>query len=205
VNKNTQSIESIFKFIAFIFLLPVAVAVVTGFFDELSNLLSSHYRAFIFGIVTFVAFHLFVFTPRSIYASGQKAFAGIFSLFPRAASVITLIVPLISSLLLIVLYLCTNIFKMSGSEKQFIFFAGFFLAFHFVLTAKDMFDEDTAFLKPKYFFGISFVLIINLLIIAALLDMNFIKFSFSAFLTDSIGKTRDLYLSFPNNIFSVIK
>jgi len=205
MGKNVQSLNGILKLIAFLFLVPVVIAVIQAFGVELSNLIDSQYEAFVLGVISLIIIHLFVFTPLTVYQSGQKVFAEVFGLFPRVGNIIALIVPLLASLLLIILYLCSNIFKISGFEKQFLFFVGFFLAFHIVLTANDMYDEDTTFLKPNYFFGISLVVIFNILIVSSLLELNFDRFSFLEFLNICLENTKNNVMNFPGNILSVIE
>jgi len=204
MGKNTQSIVGIIKLIVFVLLIPVLVAVIKAFLSELSSLISSHYQAFLNGSLALVILHLFILTPAALYQSGQKVFADIFSLFPRFASMITLIVPFLASLLLIILYLCTNIFKLSGLEGPFLFFAGFFFAFHIILTAQDMSDEDSTFLKPNYYFGITWVIICNIVVVASLLALNFDRFEFLSFYETSVRNVADLLLGFPRNILSII-
>ena len=173
-------IVSVVKFLIGLFLVPVVAAVTFSFREELSGI-GSAYDFFVWGILAYVIFHLFIFVPQTLYQSGQRVFADIFGFFPRLASVMPIVVPLLPVMTLFLLYICASSLKVPGVERYFMFFAGFVLAVHVVLTARDLYEEDMARLKGRYLLTMCLVYITNILIVAFLIDLNFSEFSFLKF------------------------
>lgn len=200
-----KGIIDIVKLIVAGFLIPVVFSATTSFNEQMQQLASDYYQIFWGGFFLYVFVHLFVFEPKGVYQAGQRVFNDIFGLFPRVSAAIILIIPCISTLLLIVLYLLSSVLKVSGHEKYFLFFSAFFLSSHIILTAKDLYEEDKHSLKPSYFFTLSLVSILNFLIIAFLLSLNFERFSFPSFLTRAYQDSFEIYRALPGKFMSILK
>ena len=137
-----RGIVGIVKFVLAICLLPVIAAVTISFKQEITGM-SSYHPAFYKGVFCYVFCHLFVFTPQAFYQVVQKIFSEIFKIVPILSRPVPLAVPLISTLLLAVYYICETFFSISGFSILIMFLVGFFLAFHVILTAQDLYDEDS--------------------------------------------------------------
>ena len=82
---KSGGIASIFKFFLSLFFVPVVAAVIFSFVEELAKI-GTPYNFFLSGMFSYVVFHLFIFSPDSLYQSGQRVFADIFGFFPKLAS-----------------------------------------------------------------------------------------------------------------------
>jgi hypothetical protein len=200
--QSGASIMSIVKFILSILLLPVVVGTARSFFDQLFSL-GSFYDVIICGMLTYLIVSLFVVPLKGIYQLMQKAFSDLFKGVPFLASHLPLVLPLLPTLLLIVLYVMASLFKVTVAEKPFLFFVGFTLAMHVILTARELQEGDPDTLKPQYFLSMTLVFVMNLVIIAALLDLNFARFSFVEFYNSSVNFVKDLYLLLYKRLFAV--
>jgi hypothetical protein len=182
----------IIKFFLSIVLLPVVVGVTKAFFGEL---ISSEelYKLFTWGIVTYVVTHLFVVNFQGIYQGGQKVLSDGLKFSPFLSSFVPLVLPLFPLILLLAFYICSKFFPMREWVPYFIFFSGLTFAMHLILTAQILRGEDSGIFKAHYFFVMSLGYILNILLIAALLDLNFSSFSFTAFFEKAFKNVQDIY------------
>lgn len=185
-------IVSIIKLLIGLFFVPVVIAVTFSFRKELSGI-GSAYDFFVWGVLAYVIFHLFIFVPQTLYQSGQRVFADIFGFFPRIASVMSIIVPLLPCMALFLLYICASSLKVPGVERYFMFVAGFVLAVHVILTAKDLYEEDVSRIKGRYLLTLCLVYITNIVIVAFLVGLNFSQFSFSKFFLSGVENISNAY------------
>ena len=182
----------VIKFVAAVVFLPLVIAVAMGFGDELARNKAMQ-DIFAWGVLIYTLWHLFVFSFARLFEFFQKIFADIFRFSSLLQAVVPRGVPLGTTLLLLVYFLVTNLFRLKGAEPIVYFLTGFSLALHVVLIAAELYREDPQFLKPHYFFSICLTFIVNLLIVALLLDLNFEKFSFLRFWQQSADHTVSLY------------
>jgi len=174
-------ILSILKFFLGLLLLPAVVNVTIAFYNQLQSLERLHV-IFFYGIIAYVIMHLFIFTPIGFFQFWQKIFADLFKFSTIMASIIPMIIPLITTLILLLLYLLKPALKVHEIDRYVVFAVGFFFAMHVILIAHQLYGEDNNVIKPNYLFSFSLVYILNIILVAALLGLNFEKFSFLNFL-----------------------
>lgn len=186
------------KFVFAVVLVPVVIGITLSFSTELSQIHS--FQAFVWGMLTYLFFHIFVYSFEDVFYFGQKIFSDIFRFSTAVATVVTLSVPLYATLLLIILYICANVFKMDGIGPVFVFLSGFALSLHIILTAQSLYRDDLDVIKPNYFSEIVLVYIANLCVISLLLDINFALFSFPDFLSGLITESKDIYMQLKDHL-----
>lgn len=175
---------SIFKFLLALVLLPAVIAVTTAFQNELASLKALE-ETFYLGVIAYVVMHLFIFTPVGFFQFGQKIFGELFKFSAIASSVVPMVIPLLTTSILLVFYLLKPAVKNHAFDSQIVFAVGFTLAMHIVLVAHQLYDEDSNGIKPNYLCSMILIAIVNLCLVAALLDLCFDNFSASAFLESS--------------------
>lgn len=176
----TRGILGIVKFLFFIVSLPALIAVILGFHHELLTLVGNG-ESFWWGVIAYVIFHLFVFTPQAFYRFWQSVFMEICSFTGEVANALVIAVPIIPTVLLLISFLAVVIFGQKWNTEYLIFATGFTLALHVILSAQELYETDESQLKGHYLLHITVTGVINIILIAALMDLVFEKFIFMSF------------------------
>lgn len=196
-------ILNILMMIGFIFLVPVIITATIGFSGQLSTLPDAYQEFFMAGIITYLILHLFLAAPIPVFNFGQRTIAVIFGFYPPLASVLAFALPVYSILFLASLYFASRLVGSSEINHYLFFFAGFSLALHVILCARNLMEDDKSALKAKYLFSQSLIYIINLIVVAILLGLNFQDFSISGFLQSMLDLAVQIYQKIYNQLFGL--
>jgi hypothetical protein len=188
----SRGLLGILKLCLFMTLLPVIMAVIAAFHKELAIFKDAR-DVFGWGVAAYTVFHLFIFTPQGLYRFWQGIFMEICAFTGTVANIIVLAVPIVTTVLLLVYYISTVIFRQPWGMHWLIFLAGFTLAFHVVLSGQELYEADETQLKGHYLFTLGLIFIVNMLITAGLMDLIFKDFSFVAFWKEGVKITGYLY------------
>ncbi|HRZ40167.1 MAG TPA: hypothetical protein P5246_04075 [Candidatus Omnitrophota bacterium] len=170
----------VLKLIGFICLLPVVIAVTGAFSGEIAKL-GSLADLFWYGVIAYVLFHLFVFTPQGLYHFFQGIIAEIFGFSTILNAILPDVIPFLTTVLLLVVYVAVNLMNLKGWEAALMFFTGFSLSMHVVLTAQDEYEEDETHLKGHYLFHAGLMYITVLALVMALMHLCFESSTFIDF------------------------
>ncbi len=188
-------ILSLIKFFLAVLLFPVVIGVVVGLLHMIESL-GDLSRYFIWGAGSYVILNLFLHPMQSFQRFVQKVFSEILKFSPFLASHMPLFIPVLPVLLLLILYILESFGRPGLLQDYIIFAVGFFLSMHMVLTAKDLFEEDTSGFKAHYLFMMSLVFIVTLSLTVLLLDLNFQRVDFMDFFRDAMDVVTDIYKRF---------
>jgi len=181
------------QFLLAVLLIP-AVAVITLAFHREMTALIALYDVFLWGAASYVFMHLFIFTPQGLYHFWQRIFADLFRFNGFLAETVPLVVPLLSTLILLVFYIINTFFKAQLIPQVSVFMVGFTFALHVVLTAQDLYEQDSNPLKPRYLFSLIVIFIINLFLLVTLLQLSFEMVSVQDFFRQSLQLLEETYL-----------
>ncbi len=180
------------KFTVAVILLPLIYAATQGYTDEMAR--SKSLAEFFWrGVFAYTFWHLFVFTFARLFDFIQKIFSELFRFSAVVQSVVPNSIPFGPTMLLILYYLCSHIFRFKGGEPVVFFLAGFSLAVHVILMAAQLYEEDQTVVKSHYFFSLGLFYLANLMLVSMLLDLNFESFSFIRFWQQSADLTLHHY------------
>lgn len=196
------AILTLIKMLFAIAVVPTGYALTVSFAKELP-MLDGLESAFVWGGITYVFLQLFFYSPQGIFQFCQKIFGDIFKSTPLFAAVVPLFLPIIPTVLLLAAFVMVSFFEGGGSLKYLIFFSGFSLAMHLILSAHAEFEEDDNALKPHYLFLMSLTYISNLLLVALLLGLSFPKFSFQNFIMAAFTTAKAIYIQVFEQLFLV--
>ncbi|PIU41396.1 MAG: hypothetical protein COS99_05920 [Candidatus Omnitrophica bacterium CG07_land_8_20_14_0_80_42_15] len=207
--------------------IPFIVAVTKAFYFELTGVkaLTTMSRYFFCGVVAYVIMYIVFFKMDYLYVAGHEFVHAIFvwifggkifsfKVSKKGGSVKTnksntfielapYFVP-IHAILVLALYLFVDAFwRISSSERYFIFLVGFAFSFHIVMTIDKTKIEQPDFLRLGYWNSLVLVYIINFLVIGILLGSLLPDFSFKNFSCSFITITKDIYVSIFNQLFVV--
>ncbi len=191
---------SILKFIFGILFLPLVVSFTIGLSKELL-ILERSIIYFIWGIISYLIFHLFICKPIIIYQKGQKILEIIFRFFSPLIKIASYLLP-IYTIILFFLYFVLSLFIKDGLFKNyFLSLFSFTLSFHLILTA-DILRKKEDLLKANYIFGFSLIYILNLLLFSFGLSLVFDRFSFLRFFNGSLQIAKDTFSAILKQLFS---
>ena len=166
--------------------------------------LTAYNQCFIWGVVTYAVLHIFVYEPQAVFQVGRGLAAGIFKFSPLFSEIIKFILPLYTLILLIGLYVLEQVVKVSPAWIQvMVFSVGLFTAMHIVLTARELYEEDTSLLKPHYFLVAGWVYVFVLALVAVGLSASFKEFSSVEFFRTTAKITVGVYVDAFTQLFAV--
>ncbi|MFP4473861.1 MAG: hypothetical protein ACLFPX_08390 [Candidatus Omnitrophota bacterium] len=188
----TRGILGVIKFAVFILIFPAVVGVIIGFEHALSEA-KDLTDPFWWGVIAYTLFHLFVYTPQPLFQFVRGVFAEIFAFSPFLSEMVPLIIPLATTLLLLVVFLLHALLGWTVRPVWVVGLTGFFFAMHVILTAQELYEHDESHLKGHYLFGMGVVFMFNMLVLALLMDLNFLKFDAAKFLFVTWETLKDTY------------
>ena len=185
---------AILKLILGLGLLPAVIGVSKSFCAELAAFHSMD-DMFLWGGAAYLMVHLFVYSPKNLFAYMQRIFADLLRFAPTFVAVLLpRMIPMVPGLLLLVLYVAQHTLGVGArAEAYFLFFIGFTLAMHIILTAHELQDEDTSVVKSHYLFSMALAYTVNLVVMGFLLHLNFPHFSFPTFWAGALEETEGIY------------
>ena len=191
----------IIKFILGVMLLPFVYSATVSFSKSFSVVDAAQQENLWAGMVTFLVVHLFIWKPTVIFAKGQQVIEVLFSFVKPLVKVAPYLVP-IFAIILFALYKISAVMVSPGRLlPQFMFFFGFFIALHLVLSAESLRSKEGDFLKANYIFGFSFLYLTTLLVIALCINATFKHFSVVGLLNDAFLKAKDIYFAVFKQMF----
>jgi len=199
--QSKSTIGDIVKFLIFVGLIPLIIALTVAFCQEFRSLPTSYKFAFNWGIILYLILHLLVYEPEGIYLFGQKIVSSIFCFFEPLVKVAPFFFPIYSILLLVVLFFENIFLKSLKFDLVLIFLIAFTLIMHIALTAKALKGKDANATKPNYFFTMSFIFVINIFIISLMFDLIIPEFAFTTFFKHTAVAAKEIYLTVYRQLF----
>jgi hypothetical protein len=166
-------------------LLTFVYAVSLSFLWQLSKIEPLLQNYFWQGVISFLVIYLFIWEPAFVYSRGHKLLGLIFSFFKPLVNVAPYLVPIYTLVVFILYQLFSLVVKTPQLLRYTTFALGFTMALHLVFSAKSVRGKKGDFLKSNYLFGFSLVYILNVSLLAFLLNIIFLPFSFVVFCNQS--------------------
>jgi hypothetical protein len=189
------------KLLLAVLILPFVYSAVVSFLSELGLVNGAARQIFWNGVLVFLGVHLFLWEPAVIYKKGHKLLEVAVSFFKPMVNVAPFLLP-IYTILCFVLYGVLSIWiSAPWLLEQALFWIGFTLALHLVFSAKSIRAKKGDFLKANYIFGISFIVILNIALVAFGFCMMFKEFSFVNFCTVLFSVAQDVFHSVFKQLF----
>jgi len=208
-----------------ILLIPICVIVTLSFYDGIFSIkdVSKSGLYFILGALLYSVMHLLLCRLDFLYVFGHEcmhAFATFCSggkasnmkvsgkegsvktttpnFFVMLAPYLLPVYTVLVAIAYFILSFSIDITKYSGT---FIFLIGFTLMFHLAYTAESMRDKQSDLVKAGYLSSISFIYIVNLIIVFLIISLLFREVSFIDFISKVYVKTKFFYYSFWKQLF----
>ncbi len=176
---------SVIKLVLGIALLPFVYSFTRSFLYEFNAVDAAFQQYFWAGVISLLLVYLFVWEPAVIYGRGYRLVELIFAFFKPLVKVAPYLLPIYTIVLFLLFVILFYIFRVGDCLSYFVFLFGFSLALHLVFSAKAIRGRKGDSLKANYIFGFSFVYILNIFLLALILNLIFNRFSLVNFLNNS--------------------
>jgi hypothetical protein len=217
-------LTGIVKFLIGVLSLPLCYSVTKAFYANFMAMQSGSavLPNFVWGIVVYAILHLLFYRPTYVYVLGHEAVhAGVawifggriksFKVSKEGGSVGTdksnFIIELapyffpIYTIIVTLIYFVVSHSYPVGYGGVFLFLIGFTLAFHIIATIEIMKVKQPDIVKSGYMFSISFVYIVNIIVIAAIFGLAFPGFDTKKFFVDFLAYSKYIYVAVVRQLF----
>ena len=208
----------ILRFLGSLLLIPACVAVTTSFYREVVAIkaLSDSGLVFILGALAYSLLHLLLFKLDFLYVLGHELMHAVTTLFSggkvmginvssKQGSVQTTtpnyLIPAYTVFIAVLYFILSFFIDVSKYLPQFIFFTGFTLMFHLAYTAQSIKEKQPDLIKAGYLFSITFIYIVNIVIVFSIISLLFKEASFFDFLSGFYERSKEFYYSFWRQLF----
>ncbi|MBU0709556.1 MAG: hypothetical protein KJ793_02470 [Candidatus Omnitrophica bacterium] len=194
-------ISAIIKFILGICILPFVYSGTVSFINEFALIAKPLRGYFVGGIISFVVIYFFVSEPTFIYRRGFRLIQLVFRFFSPLIKVAPYLLPIYAIIVFVVYMSASFIFQTDRLISVFLFLFGFSLTLHLVFSAKSVRSKQGDFLKANYIFGLSFVYLVNLVLLSACFNFVFKKFSFLSFTNNAFLLAKNIFYLVARQLF----
>ena len=215
----------ILRFIISILLMPVCVIVTISFYEGIFAIkgVSQSGLYFILGALIYSIMHLLLFKLDFLYVFGHESMhalvtfcsggkASSMKVSGKGGSIKTTtpnffvmlapyLMPVYTVIIAIAYFILSFFIDITKYSGVFIFLVGFTLMFHLAYTAESMRDKQSDLIKAGYLYSISFIYIVNLVVVFLIMSFFFKDASFIDFVSAIYEKTKYFYWSFWKQLF----
>lgn len=192
---------SVIKFILGILLLPFVYSSVTSFLNEFVLVNVALQWTFWSGVVCFLIIYLFIWEPAPVYNYGHKPLETAFSFVKPMVNVAPFLLPIYAILVFIFYGILSFFIKSSWLIEYTLFLVGFSAIMHLVFSSRSIRTKKDDFLKGNYIFGFSFILILNLTLLALGFSLIFREYSFVNFCNASCAAAGKIFYAVFRQLF----
>jgi len=186
---------AIFKFFVAVILLPVVYASAVSFKLHLAHYPSAYDDIFSCGLGAFLLIYIFVYQFDAVNEFGQKISQGLFKVFSPFDRLISYLFPFYPIVICALFFVNKNFLKIEANDDYFLFFIGFSIAMHILLTAQNLQVEERTAIKPHYLLNIALIFIFNAALLVLLLDTINLKMTFPKYFSLVLENSKEIYLS----------
>lgn len=197
----SSKVFGIIKFVLGLLLLPFVFSSAVSFLNEFGLVSRNLQAIFWSGVISFLVIYLFIWEPALIYNKGHKLLEIMFSFFKPMVNVAPFLLPIYVILSFIIYGLLSLAIKSGWLIEYTLFLVGFAAVLHLAFSAKTIRTKKGDFLKGNYIFGFSFILILNLALLALGFSLIFKEFSFVNFCNISFGIASKIFYAVFKQLF----
>jgi len=218
-------LKKLFTLAVGVICLPLTITISRAFYNRLPDLSldSKDQQYFLWGVFSYAALHLFIFKPHFVYNLGHEV-VHVFSTwlsFGKAKNlkasgeggsvrttksnffinISPYFIPVYTLILCLAYFLLEKFGDASPYAAYFVFFIGFTLAMHIIMTVDSLKVSQPDLIKTGYLFSLSLIYVINIIVVGFVISLIFSGFSFSAFFLDFCEQTRGAYTLIFSQLF----
>lgn len=184
---------SILKLILGILVIPVVYGVSTSCIRELKTIDPDIGMFFMSGVFVYLAFHILIFEPKSLFQKGQQFIQSIFGFSKILGKIIAFITP-VYALFWLIIYFVTGLFiDVSAFSNLLLILTGFFVALHFIQCAEELKAQQGDLFKSGYISSLLFIWISCIIVSAAIFHTARNGFYFGEFFKNAYDVSLAMY------------
>jgi len=215
----------VLRLILSILLIPACVACTVSFYKGVISVevISESGLIFLLGALSYCALHLLFFKLDFLYVLGHELMHAIATFLSGGKvsnikvsrrwgrikttrpNVFVMLAPYLipgyTVFIAVVYFILSFFMDVTRFSGLFIFLVGFSLMFHLAYTSQSIREKQSDLMKTGYLFSISFIYIVNLVIVFSILSLLFEEASFFDFLSGSYERSKEFYYSFWKQLF----
>ncbi len=193
----------VLKFLFAALFLPVVIGSTMALQNEVMGFDASLRHSLWIGLVAYLVLFFFVYDFAHVYQFGQNVMTFCFQFFKPMLNFAPYVLPIYTIVVLIAFAVMSAMGKAHEWQGMFFSLIAFTFSMHIILTAKDLYKKDPGFGKPTYFFGMELVYIIDVFLIALVMNVVLPGFSFIEFFKRLSGVSLDIYKPVIGQLFGV--
>ena len=221
-------LKKLFGLVIGVALLPLTVTVSLAFYYQISGMSvfeSRNQAYFLNGVIAYVVLHLFLFKPNHVYNFGHE-FVHVISTwfsFGKAknlkvsssggsvqtsksnmfVNISPYFVPIYTVILCGAHFLFSRLGDVSPYAAYFVFFIGFTLAMHIIMTVDALKIAQPDLIRTGYLVSLALIYVINMIVTGFVIGLILAGFSFIDFFTQFCIETKELYLLIFRQLFGI--
>ena len=213
--------KKIFKILLAVLFIPIVIASTKASLRTLENLSFLNINLFLLigGFFIYPVFHIVFLKPMYIYTLGHEVVHVLatwlcggkvtsFHISREGGSVTTsksnsfislspYFVPIHTIFLVLVYWILSRFFDLSGFNREIVFFIGFTMSFHVFMTVEVMKVKQPDMFKAGYLFSVLFIYLANIIVVMFAMSLMFKSISFVFFVKKALLYSKNIY----KNIF----
>ncbi|MBF0595487.1 MAG: hypothetical protein HQL22_11055 [Candidatus Omnitrophica bacterium] len=193
----------ILKFTLAALLLPLVIGSTVALQGQITGFDAALQHSLWFGLVTYLILKFFVYDFSHVYKFGQEMVKFCFQFLKPLVNTAPYVIPIYTVFVLLVYAVVVAIGQLPAWKGLLLSLVSATFSMHIILTAQDLYSKDSSAGKPTYFFGMQVVYIIDVFLIALVMNVVLPGFSFIEFFK-SLGATSvDIYKAVIGQLFGI--
>lgn len=197
------SLLTIFKFITAFLLLPLVVGSTVALQGQIEAFSASIKHCLWFGLVAYLILKFFVYDFSHVYKFGQGMVTFVFQFLKPLVNAAPFVIPIYTVFVLLAFSFVAAIGQLDAWKELLLTLVSATFSMHIILTAQDLYSKDSAPGKPTYFFGMQLVYIIDVFLIALVMNVVLPGFSFIEFFKSLGGSAVGIYKAVLGQLFGI--
>ncbi len=186
---------TILRVLIFIALLPFTIASIASFHRHLAHYPMSYEHIFTWGGVSFLGAFLFIYQFQEVYSYGQSIMEKVFSFASPFTSFFANIFPFYVLVLMLIYWVVERVVGTQQYDHYCMFFSGFFMAMHILLTAQSINEGQKFKINPTYLFTMSIMVIVSFIVTILLIDLIVGKVTINFYLQNTLMTGKNIFMS----------
>ena len=199
-----DSILIALKFVVAVLLLPVVIASTVALNGQVMAVTDGLQQKLWLGLLSYLVLKFFVYDFMHVYQFGQGIVTFCFQFLKPLVNAAPFVIPIYTVLVLIAYAIVSALGKMTLPVQGYFFMVlAFTFAMHIILTAQALYTKDTAVGKPTYFFSMQLIYIVDVFLIALVMNAALPAFHFVDFFKTLGSVSYDIYRAVFTQLFGI--
>ncbi|MBF0386493.1 MAG: hypothetical protein HQL20_01395 [Candidatus Omnitrophica bacterium] len=181
------------KFALAFLLLPLVIGSTAALQGQIDGFDATIKHTLWSGLVIYLILKFFVYDFSHVYKFGQGMVTFCFQFLKPLVNAASYVIPIYTVFVLLAYAAVAALGQLAAWKSILLTLVSATFSMHIILTAQDLYAKDSVFGKPTYFFGMELVYIIDVFLIALVMNVVLPGFSFIEFFKSLGGVSLGMY------------